>query len=175
MMILLLRYWREAVIGILLIVLMAACHSRDNALVERGKAEVRAHTADSLLSTNAIAIAPVVDRLVHDTVRVTDLLRRIRIDTVQRRDTVYASADTGHVLPLIPLPAAQVAVYDSLVPACRSLSNDCAVFKKLAQERFDDYDAKLKAVSSMPPSSCLKSNVAWGIIGAGTSAAFLRR
>lgn len=163
-MILLLRYWREGLIAVLILAAIAYCHARDEAIADRAKAEVRTHTADSVLSVTRDSIMHLSAAVVHDTVTVSRLLARWdTVETPATRDTIYLASDSAHLHPLVPLPAAQVETMDTLVPACRALTRDCAAFRRVAQERFDAYE--LKIANTPHATGSWKEKVAWGIAG----------
>ena len=138
-----------------------------------GKREERTRVADSVLVVTKPQIVRVETLTVRDEVTVTRLLRRLDTVHVTHRDTIYAAGDTGHAAPLVPLPAAEVATLDSLVPACRALAQDCALFRTIANQRFVAYESKIAANLGVGPT--WKDRALWAAIGAGLGVVADRR
>lgn len=160
------KYWREVLIAIIVVVAALVWRQRDAALVERGRAEARARHADSLLATNAAKIARVDTVLRERLVVVPKLVTRA--DTILARvvDTIYLASDTAKRNPLLPIPAGEVAfLRDTLVPQCNALAKDCAEYKRAAEERFAAYELKLKARPTK--TTPLHAKLLWSGIGIG--------
>lgn len=166
-MMLLLRYWQAGVIAILAGVLMLACNQRDHAIANKARAEVRAHAADSALAVSKVEITRLSAAIVHDTTEVTRLIAKhdTLVYTQMHYDTVYAPTDTTHSHPLVAIPIAEAATDDSVRHACSLLSNDCAAFRRMAQQRFDEYETKLRAVGPIQGSCTWRERATWSILG----------
>ena len=135
-MTLLLRYWREGLVAVLVALLVAACHDRDNAIRAEQRAEddaaslsVRLRAYDSATAALRERLADQGARIVHDTVRIA----RWRTDTVQawRHDTVTVAG-----VPSVVVPQSEIAKADSGRQACFDLVDSCTAFKRTATERF---------------------------------------
>ncbi len=138
-MILLLRYWREAALAVLIVAVMAACHARDNALKAEGIALERSRVADSTLKAIAPRLARVDTLIVRDTIRT-----RVAVDrVVTLRDTVLT-----HLTDTV-LVKEFVTRADSAAKACVELSTDCQAFRALATQKIAALESKLSLV---PPS-----------------------
>lgn len=131
--VLLLRFWREASIGALVLIVVAACHARDVAIAERGRALERVRVADSTLAVVRPALTRVETKLVRDTVRV-----RVAVDRlVTLRDTVLAHIHDTTIVRTFVTRA------DSAASACLALSNDCQAFKAYATQTIAALESKL--------------------------------
>lgn len=155
MTLLALKYWRELAIGALVLTLMAKCVSRDHGIEARGVAKERGRQADSVLVVTKAPLARVDTLLVHDTLTVRNVIAR----QVALRDTVLA-----HITDTVVVKEF-VRVADSVRTACTELAGDCAAFRRLAQQRFDAYEAKLAAQPIAEKRSCTGSTVISGVIG----------
>ncbi len=145
MMLLALKFWKEGVIALLVVVLMAACHARDNALKAEGIAVERYRVADSTLKVVTPKLAHVDTLLVHDTVKV----RRLVTSVETLHDTVLAHlTDTVRVKEFITKA-------DSAAKACVELSNDCQAFRAFATQKIAALESKL---SVAPPTTSRR----WG-------------
>lgn len=142
---LLLRYWREAALAVVLLALVDVCHARDRALVARGHAEaLAAARADSLRrSDSTIAVRDAGHRA--DSARYAALeVARDSTATVARaalarwraavattglaaRDTTTApGTDSGSAVPgLAPSAPGIVAAGNDLAAACSLVIRDC--------------------------------------------------
>ena len=160
---LLLRYWREAVIVALVAFLMLECHARDEGLIAKGKAEQRAHVADSLLAVAAPAKARAETTLVHDTLRLSRLLIAANVDTAWRHDTLHVPGDST---PRVAVPIRTVAWWDSVGSACSALAHDCLAFRDSANAVIAALNQKLAAeLPAHPPPSRTRWFTAGAIVG----------
>lgn len=168
-MIVLIRYWREAVIVALVLTVLAACRARDNALRDEGAAKVlaaqqaaRLHVADSVREVLASDLYLAQHKIVHDTLRLTQWFA----DTVQtwRHDTVTVNGEPSFVVPV-----GQVVKDDSSKAVCRELVTDCATFQRKAFQRFaldSSVIADLKAHPRTVRASSWQTKVLYGVGGA---------
>lgn len=143
---LILRFWREAAIGALILVLVASCVTRDHRIAAAAVAQEHSRQADSVLRVITPQLALVDTKVVRDTVTI----RREIARQVTLRDTLLEHlTDTVRVKEF-------VRAADSVQHACSDLANDCVEFRRIAQLRFDAYEAKLKAlpVSRGPTRRC---------------------
>lgn len=154
-MMLVLKYWREGAITVLVLALVASCVARDHRLRAAGAATERTRVADSVLVVNRSQLVRVDTLLIHDTVTVRRTVAHL--DTL--RDTLLA-----HLTDTIVVKEF-VKAADVTAKACSELSGDCAEFRRLANQRFAAYEAKLATVP--PPRTCTWSNVTLGAIGLG--------
>lgn len=162
-----LKYWREVGLVALAFLLMASCNDRDRALVEKGKAEQRAHVADSLLDVNWTRLDSAAMRIEHDTTTILRLAERIRTDTLWRTDTLFMPGDTAHETPMVPIPTTVLASYDSLGRACTALAHDCSTYRAYAEQRFKLYEEKLAVQPTQIRVSCIQPTLFGTIAGAG--------
>lgn len=153
---LLLRYWKEAAIVGLVLGLVAMCHARDNALVQRGQALQRAHVADSTLRAVTPKLARVDTLLVRDTVRVPHLIAKV--DTL--RDTLLT-----HLTDTL-LVKEYVTRTDSAINACSDLLGDCTAFRVYATTTIQALRDKLSAQPAIVTKSCVPSNAVSVLLGA---------
>lgn len=138
---LVLRYWRELTIGAAVVLLMAACHARDNALKATGIAVERARVADSTLAAVKPQLARAETLIVHDTKTV-----RVAVDrVVTLRDTVLE-----HLTDTL-LVKTFVTRADSAAKACVELSNDCQAFRAFATQTIAALEAKVRVAPIATP------------------------
>jgi hypothetical protein len=149
-----LKNWRTSLLVVAGLVIVGQIAVWRHALIEEGKAIARVQQLDSLLAQNKTALARVDTLVVHDTLRVT--ATRLRVDSL--RDTVLT-----HLTDTV-LVKEFVARTDTALKTCTELSNDCAAFRRLAQQRFDAYEAKLKEQPVAVARSCIASNITTGIL-----------
>ena len=143
---LLLRYWKEAVIVALVLGLVAMCHARDRALIQRGEALQRAHVADSTLK----AVTPKLARV--DTLR--DTLLTHLTDTVLVKEYVTRT--------------------DSAIKACSDLLGDCTAFRAYATTTIQALRDKLSAQPAIVTKSCVSSNAVSVLLGAAGAIVYER-
>lgn len=155
----LLKYWRESLIGLLLVVAVTAWHAHDTALVERGKAQEKYRVADSALKALKPALARTDTQLVHDTVTLTVYLAS-RIAPAKHDTVLKHLTDTVKVKEYI-------AQTDTALGMCRDLMSACAVFRTQAQATIAALESKVKAIPVAMPTSCVGGNALWGVLGAG--------
>jgi DNA topoisomerase IB len=162
---LLLRYWRELTIAVLITAGMTECHRRDVALRAAGVALERARVADSTLRAIAPKLARVDTQLVHDTVRV-----RVAVDrVVTLRDTVLA-----HLTDTV-LVKQFVTRADSAAQACVELSSSCQAFRAYATQTIAALEAKAAAAPAISRRSCVTQDVVALLLGAAGGYAAHRR
>jgi len=153
---LLVKHWREALIGAAVLGLMAMCRSRDNVIREKARAEVLYRQADSTLKAVKPQLARVDTLLQRDTVKV-----RVAIDrVVTLRDTLLRRlTDTVTVREYITRT-------DSALAACSELSRDCAAFRLYARQTIDALELKVKSQPAFVARSCTMPSLLSGILGA---------
>jgi hypothetical protein len=138
----LLRYWKFGVIAVLVVAVVGFCHARDNALAERGRAQERAHVADSTLKVIAAERKRVDTLWRHDSVRVTRYADRVirMADTVLRHLT-----DTMLVKEF-------VRTADTTAKSCRDdLPSSCAERHRLDALEIAQWKAKAQAAPAVRP------------------------
>lgn len=155
-MILLLKHWREALIVAAILGLVGMCRARDNALVEKGRAEVEA-THFRQRNDRLIAFSDSVMRAFRqDTIRLT----RWRT----KWDTVKAAPDT------VPVEVI-VAVADSTIQACSITVQTCskalAAKDSLLEQTHQLYTAREKAIRSQHRHEVVKWSILSLLLGAG--------
>jgi hypothetical protein len=153
----LMRYWRDTLIGVLLIGLLLAWHSHNVALVERGKALERLRVSDStivVLQNQKARIDTVYRR---DTMR----LREVSANTAALRDTLFKNIhDTTVVLRYVKSS-------DSTIQTCKETLQTCEQAKAILTQERDTWKAKALTIPVARPSgSHWRSNLLWGTIGA---------
>lgn len=136
---LLLRFWRESLIAVLIVGLIASCVSRDHRIAARAVAQEHSRQADSVLGVVTPRLAKVETLFVRDTVKVRVAINHV---TVLRDTLLLHLTDTVMVKEY-------VARTDSVVQACTELSNDCATFRSLATQKIAALETKLAAQPAM--------------------------
>lgn len=152
---LLFRFWREGAIALLALAVFGFCRSRDNALKRAGAAEALTQVVRDSLRSNAQQIR------VWDTVYKRDTIRLARL--VSRTDTLRDSVllhltDTVRVKEF-------VRTADSALKVCTETTNDCAKFRTLAEQRFNSYEAEIKALKQGPARQHWGLGVTAGVSG----------
>jgi hypothetical protein len=150
-----------------IVVSVTALRDRDAAMKQRGAAEARAHVADSLLRISSQRLAHVDTVLVQGAAAATKWLTRVDTIKTLRVDTVYAVGDTAHHQPLVQIPAGRYTFFtDTLAPSCKSLTQDCAAFRKEAYDRFALYESRINSTATSVCPSRLPA------VGGGFAAGF---
>ncbi len=156
-MMLLVKYWREAGIAVLFLVLVGYCQARDRAKVAEGQAQERYRVADSTLRVIKPQLAHTDTVLVRDTIRLTRLVPALQVihDTLLRHLT-----DTVLVRQFIEKA-------DSTVQACTDLLSSCTLFRRQATATIAALEAKAAAIPAAAPRSCVATGALWTVLGAG--------
>lgn len=149
---LLLKYWKDALIGVLVLSLIASCVARDHRIAAKAVAQVRSRQADSVLRVITPQLVHTDTLLIRDTIKVRVAVERV----VTLRDTVLR-----HLTDTV-LVKQFVTRADSAAHACTELSNDCATFRALANQKMAALQAKLDARPAVQTRSCTVSNVVAG-------------
>ena len=154
-MILLLKWWKEAAIVVLLVFLWGEWTAHNRAEQAKGAAEVRWHLADSTLKVLQAQAAKIDTEWVHDTVKftVTKLAVKTLHDTLNIHDTT------------------QVKVY---IERATAAINSCTDLMSTCQAKVANLEAQLAAERSktvvaplVSPRSCFASNSLVGVVGVG--------
>ncbi len=139
-LVLILKYWREGLIGLAVVALVGSCLSRDAALKRAGAAEALTKIATDSLHSNAKQIR------LWDTVYKVDTLRFTRL--ASRTDTLRDSV-LVHLTDTLRVKE-YIAASDSSRRACSVTVGDCARFRQLAETRFNEYESKIKGLETVP-------------------------
>lgn len=147
------RYWQVAAIVVLVGVVMAACHARDNAL--RAEGEMRQKLAAlTAKTTHDSTLERAADTIVRrDTVTLTRLITRY--DTVRRTLNIH---DTTEV-------TRYVATADSTIHACREAVGSLTTLCQRKDTIISDLRAQLAVRNVVPPSASTAQRVLWGLGG----------
>ncbi len=146
------RYWREALIGALIVRIFAACVHRDHDLVAKGVAEEQGRQANAILGVTVPLRLKAETSLVHD-IKVVSRVT-VRHDTVDRwrSDTVFIAGDTA---PRIAVPVSEVAKDDTTRKACSDLVVSCAAFREYATQEIAAWKSKAAIAPSIKQRSLL--------------------
>jgi hypothetical protein len=154
---LVLKWWREILIGALIVALMGACVSRDHRIAAGAVAKEQSRQADSVLRV-------VTPQLYHtDTIFIKDtvVVRRAVDRVITLRDTVLQHlSDTVLVREFVTRA-------DSAAQACSELLNTCSVYRQQATAEIAALKAKVAVAPIIQTRSCVASDVLWGAIGIG--------
>jgi hypothetical protein len=164
-LLLLRRYWQLCLIVVLAGIVMAACHARDTALTEKGRAEERAKAL-------AAQIAVLSEKQAHDSVRADSVMRVVRVDTVTltRWLTRYASSrDTINVHDTAQVRAF-IATADSTVRACTATVAHLLTACDAKDSVISDQRRIIGALKAQPVPQASgapwRSRVLWAVVGA---------
>jgi hypothetical protein len=152
-----LRYWREALIGALVIALMGACVSRDHRIANGAVAKEQSRQADSVLRV-------VTPQLYHtDTVFVRDSIKvRVALDRERViRDTLLLNV---HDTVLVKQYIQQT---DSTIQACSDALNTCALYRTEATATIAALRAKVASAPVINVKSCAVQDGVFALLGAG--------
>lgn len=127
------RYWREGVLALACVVLVAECHARDVALVAKGRAEAETARARADVQRHASNEALLASRYRADTVRLTRTvtvygsLRDSVRDHIAQLDSL--PPDSGRVAPLfremITQQGRALDAADTVIAACQLARLTC--------------------------------------------------
>jgi len=151
-LLLVVKYWREAAIGALVLALIASCVARDHRIAATAVAHEKARVADSTIAVVAPKLAQADTLVVHDTVRV-----RVAVDrVVALHDTVLQ-----HLTDTL-LVREFVTRADSAAHACTELANDCAAFRAYATQKIAALETKSQVAQVITMRSCVEPAVVSG-------------
>lgn len=151
-----LRFWREALIVAVVLALGVTVQRWKTALRNQGIAEERYRVADSTLKAVTPKLARVDTLVVRDTVKVRVAINHV----VTMTDTVL------HHLTDTVLVKQFVTKADSAAKACSELSNDCQAFRAYATQTINALNQKLAAAPQAKPVHHFAQDILWFTLGA---------
>lgn len=169
MLLLLLRYWREGVIAIVLLFGVTMCVQRDHALVTRGVAIERNRKADSTIKAVNKRLHSLDSALTATTASSGAALEALRTDTLWRHDTVLVGGEVR-----IAVPPSTLVKQEEVQRSCSALANDCEAFRVSANLKIKALEDKVATVPTITMRSCTTSNVVVGTLS-GVAGYFLGR
>lgn len=155
------RYWREAVIAVMLLVVCVTAWAYLEEAEQRGVFQERARVADSTLSI-VLPRLDKVDTLIVariDTVR--KLVTRVNLDTLT--DTVFVKDSAGtHTTSGIVVPIPVFNDLKDLEKTCSALANACEQFKQDARTAMAAMQVKIDAA---PKPMTTRDKIVWSVLG----------